>query len=212
MHLGVNVPGVDVFANGAGPVFTNLEFGDSTMYETVPEGDYTFEVALTGDPVEDAVLEPMFTLDPDTLYTAVAIGDLNETNMAPAPSVIALVDDPDGIDAGNVRLQVVHAAAAVGQVDIYEATDGANLVTLAEDVDFAGSTTLDDLPANTYVIGLDLDNDTGTDGDGLEVTFTVDTSAAAGVNVNAYASNDDNGDVALVLQLPDGTTLSIDPD
>lgn len=205
MHLGVNVPAVDIFANMTGPVFENLEFGNSTEYAMVPAGDLDVEVFATGttDPV---LLEDTFMLDAGTQYTAVAIGDAESMEAATEPSLIALVDDSEGIDAGNVRLQVVHAAPEFGQVDIYE-TSGDAPVVLLTDVDFGASATLDmDLVAGPYTIGLDVDDDMMAD-----VEFDVDTTDVANQAVNVYASNDTDGNAILVLQLDDGTTQTIMP-
>jgi hypothetical protein len=159
LHLGVNAPAVDVFANGEGPVVEALEFRNGTAYLSVPAGDYTFEVSVSGSGPEDAVLAPMLTLDADTKYTAVAIGDLEETDGAPGLQALPLVDDDEGIDAANVRITVVHAAPAVGQVDIWEISDPENPVALLEDVDFGASATLPDIPAGALEIGVDVDDD-----------------------------------------------------
>jgi len=204
LHLGVNAPGVDVFANGEGPVVDNLEFRNSTAYLMVPTGTSTFEVSVTGTSVEEAVLAPEVDLAADTKYTAVAIGDLNETDGAPGLQAIAIVDDDADIDAANVRITVVHAAPAVGEVDIWEISDLKNPVALLEDVPFGASAGLPDIPAGPLEIGVDVDNDAVPD-----VTFSVDATAAAGAQVNVYANNDAEGAVALVLQLPDGTVLPI---
>lgn len=202
MHLGVGAPAVDVFANGEGPVFEGLEFRNSTDYASVPGGDYTFEVSVSGSPASEAVLMPALTLDPGVSYTAVAIGDLAMTDGAPGLQAIALVDDAEGIDAANVRITVIHAAPAVGQVDIWEISG--TPVALLENVDFGVSATLPDVPAGPLEIGVDVDDDATPD-----VTFTVDTTPLAGGQVNVYANNDADGNVALVAQLSDGTVLTI---
>ncbi len=202
LHLGVGAPAVDVFANGEGPVFTGLEFRNSTDYVEVPAGDYTFQVSVSGTPADEAVLAPELTLDANTAYTAVAIGDLAMTGGAPGLQAIALVDDAEGIDAANVRITVIHAAPAVGQVDIWEIT--ADPIALLENVDFGASATLADIPAGPLEIGVDVDDDATPD-----VTFTVDATGLAGAQVNVFANNDAEGNVALVAQLQDGTILTI---
>ncbi|MBC8069226.1 MAG: DUF4397 domain-containing protein [Deltaproteobacteria bacterium] len=202
MHLGVGAPAVDVFANGEGPVFEALEFRNSTAYADVPAADYTFEVSVSGMPASEAVLAPELTLDANMSYTAVAIGDIAETDGAPGLAAIALVDNAEGIDPANVRITVIHAAPAVGQVDVWEIT--AKPVPLVENVDYSGSATLADIPAGPLEIGIDVDDDAEPD-----VTFSVDATGLAGGQVNVYANNDADGNVALVAQLQDGTVLTI---
>lgn len=202
MHLGVRAPAVDVFANGEGPVFEALEFRNSSAYAEVPAGDYTFEVSVSGTPASEAVLAPELTLDPSTSYTAVAIGDLEQTGGAPGLAAIALVDDAEGIDPANVRITVIHAAPAVGQVDVWEIS--AEPVALLENVDYSTFATLADIPAGPLEIGIDVDDDATPD-----VTFSVDATGLAGAQVNVYANNDADGNVALIAQLQDGTVLAI---
>jgi hypothetical protein len=202
MHLGVRAPAVDVFANGEGPVFEGLEFRNSTDYAEVPAGDYTFEVSVSGSPASEAVLAPELTLDPNVSYTAIAIGDLEETNGAPGLAAIAIVDNAEGIDAANVRITVIHAAPAVGQVDVWEISD--KPVPLLENVDYSTFATLADIPAGPLEIGIDVDDDAMPD-----VTFSVDTTPLAGAQINVYANNDAEGNVALIAQLQDGTVLPI---
>jgi len=204
LHLGVNAPAVDIFANGTGPVFNGLEFRNSTAYAPVPAGDYTFEVSVSGSPAEEAVLAPELSLEEDTAYTAVAIGDLNETEGAPGLQAIALVDDDTDLGEGDVRITVVHAAPAVGQVDIWEISG--DPIPLLEDVDFAAIAPLDDLPAGPLELGIDVNDDAMPD-----LTFSVDATPLAGTQLNVFANNDENGGVALVIQLPDGTVLAVDP-
>jgi hypothetical protein len=198
IHLGVNVPAVDVFANSAEPaVATDLDFKQSSGYLTVPAGDYTFQVSLAGMTPADAVLEPSVTLDADTKYSAVALGDLNATDTALAPMVLPLVDDDADIDAANFRLQVVHAAPAVGEVDIWEISDASAPALLLENVPFAGNAYLDDIPAGALELGFDLDDDASPD-----VTFSVPDVSAGGLQLNVFAVNDDTGAVSLQIVTP----------
>lgn len=203
MHLGVFVPPVDVFANGAGPVFANVGFRTSSAYAVVPAGSYVFDVVLSGSPPDQAVLSPELNLAPDAAYTAVAVGDLTDTGST-GIQILALVDDDTSIGPDDVRITVIHAAPAVGQVDVLEVSG--DPIPLVENVDFAGSSTLPNLPAIPFQIGLDVNDDAIAD-----VTFSVDTTPVAGQQVNLYANNDEQGAVVLVAQLGDGTVLTIPP-
>ena len=99
----------------------------------------------------------------------------------------------------------MHAAPAVGEVDVWEISDPRQPGRAAE----ATSRSAPQHPFRTsrrgpLEVGLDVDNDAEPD-----VTFSADATAAAGLQINAYANNDGDGNVALVLQLPDGTVLPI---
>jgi hypothetical protein len=205
MHLGVNVPGVDVHVNGgADPAFADINFRESTVYAALPADDYVFNIAIAGTGVDASVLDvgPL-GLAADTDYTAVAVGNLNDG--LETIDVLALVDDKAGI-GDAIRVQVVHAASSVGQVDIWNVTDPNAPALLLEDVDFKSAGTLD-LPVADYAIGIDVDNDMVPD---LIYGAPLATlQLAAGAFLNVYASDDMNGEVALVAQLEDGTAIPI---
>jgi hypothetical protein len=203
LHLGVNAPGVDVFANGEGPVVEDLRFREGTDYLAVSPGDYTFEISVAGSTAEDAVLAPALRLESGTKYTAVAIGDLSGRGGI-ALQALPLQDDDAGIEANEVRITVVHAAPAVGEVDVWEVSDPANPLELLSDVPFSAAATLPDIPAGALELGLDVNNDRVPD-----VTFSVPDVGLGGLAVNAFANNDANGGVALIAQLPDHTLLPI---
>ncbi|TPV96710.1 MAG: DUF4397 domain-containing protein [Myxococcales bacterium FL481] len=204
MHLGVGVPAVDVFVNEQAPAaITDLDFRETTAYVALPEASYSFQVALAGGSVQDAAITTdALPLSANAQYTAVAVGDLEQGNL----EILALGDDTTDLPADSIRVRVVHAAPAVGQVDIWNVTDPENPAPLFEDVDFAASGVAD-LPPSSYDIGIDVDNDAVPD-----LTFTADLSGiAAGSVVNVYANNDaaDEPEVSLVAQLPDNTVAVI---
>ncbi|MEM6294521.1 MAG: DUF4397 domain-containing protein [Myxococcota bacterium] len=203
LHLGVNAPAVDVFANGEGPVVEALSFREGSEALTVPAGDYTFEVSVAGSGPDAAVLAPAIQLDGGTKYTAVALGDLTRAGGV-GLQALPLVDDDVGIDPDDVRITVIHAAPAVGEVDIWEISDPANPVELLSNVPFAAAATLPDIPAGALELGLDIDDDRVPD-----VTFSIPDIGLGGQQVNAFANNDANGGVALIAQLPDATIVPI---
>ena len=66
-----------------------------------------------------------------------------------------------------------------------------------------------DLPVGDYVIGLDVDDDATPD-----LTFNAGLATLgvpAGSFLNVFASDDPEGNVALVAELGDGSTLPIPP-
>ena len=197
MHLSPDAPNVDVYVNGdTTPLLTDIPFGSGTDYVEVPAGTYSFDVAPTGTSIGDSVLNiPSLVIEPGTRYTAAAIDEVATITALP------LVDDDTLIPAGNTRLQVVHAGAAVGEIDIINLADDSALLS---DISLGDSAVLD-VPTGAYELGVDTNND-GTP----ELTFSVPELGAA-VFANVYATNNDDGDVFLVAHLPDGTTVQIDP-
>ena len=195
LHLSPDAPAVDVFVNaGADATVSALAFEAGTDYLEVPAGTYDFQVAASGATAADAVLNiDGLALDADVSYTAVAYGALADI------SAMALVDDSEGIEAGNIRLQVSHAASGVGTVDIWELTGGSMLVEAFE----YGATGTLDVPGGALELGLDLDADASPD-----VTFSV-PDLGADVAVNVFAVTDATG-AFLLAQLPDGSTARVD--
>ena len=134
IHLSPDAPAVDLFANGSA-VLSDLAFTESSAYLSVPEGTYTFDVVPMGGAVSDSVLTVAdLPLMADMKYTAVAFDNLA------AIQALALVDDDTNIPAGSTRFQVVHAAAGVGQVDVWDMGSGTPLIP---DFDFGATVQAD---------------------------------------------------------------------
>jgi hypothetical protein len=194
LHASPTTPSVDVWVNDGGPAVEALSFGAGTGYLPLTPGPANFKVAAAGQgSPTPAALDFDLVLDPGVSYTAVAWG-----NATVAP--LALVDDAAGLASGDIRLQVVHAAEGVGQVDVIAVDLGATLIS---DFDEGEVATLD-LPQGAYAVGLDLDNDAVAD-----VIFDVpDLGANAVVDVLAVL---DGATPKLLAQLPDGSTALLDP-
>lgn len=201
IHLSPNAPEVDVFANAQpSPVVAALGFPQGTGYLEVPSGTYTFDVAAAGATPSDAVLSiEGLALAGDTFYTAVAIDELDSI------SALALVDDYSGLAEGDIRIRAVHAAPAVGEVDIWNIPAEGDPAPLYENVPFGVAGDALDVPAGAYTLGFDVDDDATPD-----VIFDV-PALEAGTVANVFATNDGAGNVFLIAQLRDGSTVRIDP-
>jgi hypothetical protein len=198
VHLGLDAPAVDIYLDDAvDPAVTNLAFESGTDYLAIPAGPHVVSITAAGAPVADAVLvTPAIDLADGVKYSAAAYDYLAEL------SVLALVDDNADIAEGEVRLQIAHTAADVGQVDIWAIAEPP--VLLVEDLDFGAAQTID-IPAGAGIVGIDVDNDMIPD-----LTFDV-PNLGAGNLVNVYAVNEDGGSpVFLLAHLPDGTTARLD--
>jgi hypothetical protein len=200
LHLSPDAPGVDVYANGTSKVVNNLMFLEGTSYLEVEAGTYDFNITATGSPASQSVLDiDALVLSKDTYYTAVAFDALGSIKAMP------LVDDYDGLDSGNIRVRAIHAAEAVGQVDIWVIPETGNPSILYENVDFGVAGDYLDLPAAAYTLGFDLDDDATPD-----VIFDV-PALAAGTIANVFAVNDSNGAVTLQAQVESGSMVQITP-
>lgn len=198
LHLSPDAPAVDVYVDGIdGAVLSGVSFTEGSAYLEVPAGTYTFRVTAEGaDPSSAVLVVDGVSLAADSYTTAVAVGSLAEI------SALALVDDVSDIPTGNFRVQVVHAAEAVGQVDIWEVT--ATPTPLIVDFDFGAAVTTD-LPVSPYTLGVDVDNDAIP-----ELTFGV-PALVEGSFTNVFAVNDSVGNVFLLAQLSDGSFVQLDP-
>jgi hypothetical protein len=202
LHLSPDAPAVDVFANGGDdPVTEGLTFPNGTPYLEVPAATYTFDVAPAGGSAEDAVLTiDAIELESGVSYTAVALDELDSITALP------LVDDYAGLAAGKIRVRAVHAAAAVGEVDLWSVPESGSPAPLWTNVDFGVAGDALDVAAGAYTIGVDVDDDMTPD-----LTFKL-PALPAGTVANVFAVNDEEGDVFLLAQLADGATARIDPE
>jgi hypothetical protein len=202
LHLSPDAPAVDVFANDADdPVVSDLEFPDGTGYLAVPAASYDIDVAAAGTSADDAVLSVNdLALAADTYYTAVAFGELASIGALP------LVDDYTDLDEDSIRIRAIHAAPAVGQVDLWSVPEAGDPTPLWTDVDFGVAGDALDVPGGAYTIGVDVNNDASPD-----LTFEL-PALPAGTFANVFAVNDADDDVFLLAQLRNGTTVRIDPE
>jgi len=202
-HLSPGTPNVDIFVGDAEPaVITDLAFGASTDYLSVPAGTYNFDIAATGTALADAVL-PIDGLElaADTSYTAVAHGQIGNADRGLA--ALPLVDDQTAPADGNIRVRVVHAAVALNQVDIWDVTG--EPAALIPDFDYGSATEFLELPAQAYVIGVDIDDDMTPD-----VTFNI-PMLDAGTIATVFAVTDADGNPSLMAQLGGSTVVPIMP-
>jgi hypothetical protein len=193
------VAGVDVFLDGqtTGALVTALGFQTATGALVVESGDYAFDIYATGDTAAPALEIPSLSYGAGGAYALVAY------DAASAINPLRIEEDFTSPTAGTARVQVVHVANGVGEVDVYNTASIA--APLVPDLGFEGSATTE-VPAGTYSLGIDVDNDAGTFEGG---TFTLPALADGDV-VTVYAINDGLR-VELMLHLRDGTFAVVEP-
>lgn len=191
---GASAAGVDIYTGGtlAVPAFAYLT---ATDYLSLPEDNYSFDVFAAGaDPMMStpALAIPSLAYDGDAFYTLVAYDN------GAAIAGLRLDDSAAPIAAGQVRVQIVHVANTIGQVDVLT-IDGLGVASpLITDLNFASATGTVDIAAGAYTVGLDVNNDLAAD-----VIFTL-PELTAGANATVYAIKDATGPF-LAVQL--GTTV-----
>ncbi len=217
LHAAPEVPAVDVLVNGDEenrPV-TGLTFPNGTNYLQLPDGTYTFDVVPEGEGVAESALNVSdLVLEEAVNYTIAAYG-VSEIEG------IVLVDDLEGIAAGQIRIRAIHVADGVGVVDILNLTaDPQNPGVLFEALDYGDASATLDVPVQTYTIGIDV----GQTGE-ADLVYVIPAAAlpAGAKAVNLYAINvpapdKDNGDEVILLAQFDNVAdtasipAQVDPD
>ena len=197
LHLSPEAPNVDVFINGAEPAaVADIPFTTSTGFLKVEaRTDYDIDISPASAGLASAVLQVRdLPLDAGQSYTAVAIGGLADLR------ALALQEDLSEVPAGQIRVRAIHAAAGVGEVDIYALDEaGGTQTAIYENVPFGAAGGYLELPAGAYVLGLDVDDDARVD-----VLFRT-PALAEGTIANLFALSREPGAVSLFAQFPEGT-------
>jgi len=196
LHLSPDAPAVDVVVDDATPAaVTSLAYKSATPYLTLPAGPHDFSVRAAGTTTVALALNDL-TLAEGQRYTAVAWG---EGGVMPA-----LIDDSlEGLAAGSLRVNVIHAADGVGQVDVWNVPESGAPTPLITDFDEGEQDQLD-LPAAAYRVGIDVNDDASPD-----LLFQL-PALPAGQVVDLFAVKDADS-VYLVALLESGGTATINP-
>jgi len=210
-HFGV-FPGdtgteVDIWAEGANTGLS-LGFKEVTGYVPLPEGAYDLAVVPSGAELSGAVWSvddfPIADGDSWSIFAAGNVsGDDSSFN------VFAFPEDRSEIASGEVRVNVVHAAAlgVLNPVDVWVADamcQPAGDGPLLPGFEFGAFATVD-LPSTQIGVAFDVGGD-GT----VDACFQIPATVTDEI-VNVYAVNTDAGVISLIAQLPDNTTAEIMP-
>ncbi|MFW6090072.1 MAG: DUF4397 domain-containing protein, partial [Gemmatimonadota bacterium] len=201
VHASPDAPAVDVFVDDAmEPAIQGLAFGESSSYTALPAGTYDVDVAPAGGTLEDAVLSvDDLEVEDGEFLTAVAYDFVSDIK------VLTFTDNYGSLPPGQVRARAVHTAPAFGPVDVLNIPESGDPTVVYDELEFGTTGQQLDLPAGTYLLGIDTNNDLMP-----EATFTI--TGPEGVFANIYAVNDDAGNPSLLVQLRDGTVLPVSPE
>ncbi|MEC8025598.1 MAG: DUF4397 domain-containing protein, partial [Myxococcota bacterium] len=199
IHLSSDAPNVDVFANGLGPVFTDVPYTATSNYVSVDEGLLKIGVAAATSPPAaqpDYVLVTDIDIAADDSVTAVVFDNHSSV------SALALIDDRTAPAPGNIRLRGIHTAPGVPAVDVLVTTADGTTVPLYTGLAFGTFGDALEVAAGQYSVGLDVG------GTGQADLVCDLPSLSAGFIANVFAAPDGNG-VQLVVQPDTGTSLTI---
>lgn len=203
IHAASDAPDVNILVAGDA-IVEGLSYAQSSINFDLPPATYNVAVqAILPGNATATVLGPLdLTLEQATNYKVFALGSVAEETLAP----LVVTSDVKDLASGNIRLQVVHAAAAAPTVDVHvTAPDdalGAALATLA----FKDATAALDVPAGNYRVRITLPGEDTVvfDSGALELAGGTDLVVAA---INNRLSGD--SPVSLLAVTPDGDFFDI---
>jgi hypothetical protein len=134
VHASSDAPAVDIYAAGnSTPLFTNVEFGATTPYLSVPAGAYDIQLRAAGASPSSA---PVYStgeieIGEDDTITAVAAGLIGSGAEADRFRVLPLAESFEAT-AGQARVRIVHASADAPTVAIDVGNDGSAEIAALE--------------------------------------------------------------------------------
>lgn len=177
VHASPDAPPVDVSVDGE-VVAASLAFGEEAFVPVDQAGNYTVEIAATGN--ESAVIfSENVTLQAGTDYTIAAAGEVTEG--APT-SFEPLVIEENATEVGDDEAAVglVHLSPDAPAVDVTENTTGE---VVFENVSYRDATEQVTLPAGNYTLDVRVESETN---DG-EIVDSFDVSLEGGSTYTAFA-------------------------
>ncbi len=197
LHLSPSAPGVKAFVDGQAPAsWQQISFTQATPFATFSAGAHKLDVGTSASMPALTASDLRFT--GGAKYTAVAIGNVGSLK------ALFFENGAAGLASDKIRIRAIHAAPAVGTVDLF--TLGANGVpqSLLADVPYSAVSDALDLAPGAYTLGVDTNNDANP-----ELWFEL-PSLPGGTVANVYVTQDSTGTVFALAQLQDGPTVRID--
>lgn len=180
MHDSPDGPNVDVFVDGA-RVLENVTYSTTTDYQALAPGKHRVQIAPTGKPANNSVIDMAVDLTGGKPYTVIALGKFDGIKAKLLP------DTSKGPSAGHARVRFIHAAADVAPLDIYPSGSAAPVLT----DQYFGSADYVNIPAGTY-------------------TFHVTPAGTSQVVLTSQQLKFEPGwSYSLVITHPDGTATPI---
>lgn len=203
IHAASDAPNVNVLVGGQ-PVIQDLAYAQSSdNFSLAPA---TINVAVQGilpGNTTATVIGPLdLALAAATNYKVFAVGSVAGETLEP----LVVTSDVKDLAAGNVRLQVVHAASAAPTVDIHVTAPDAALGTALATLEYKGSTAALDVPAGNYRVRITLPGQQAVVFDSGSLTLAGGTDLVVAA-INSRFSGE--SPVSLLAVAPDGAYSEI---
>lgn len=146
VHASADAPNIDVLLEDS-LVITDLAFGSASDYGELVSGSRNIKARATGG--VDNIINRDITLRADSSHTVLLANDADDIE------TIVLVDNRTPPTAGNIKLRVVHAAPAAGDVDVYVTAPEADISAIEptlSDVEFRDDSGYLEVPAGEYQV------------------------------------------------------------
>lgn len=116
-HCSPDAPNVDIHVDGD-PAFENVAFKDISDYTALSAGSH--EIRITPAGADDTVIETTLRLSDDTMYTALATGQLEDIEVS------VFEDEPGEVPSGKAHVRFIHASPDAPRVTV-QVSDGPKL-------------------------------------------------------------------------------------
>jgi hypothetical protein len=193
-HVVIGVGDVNVTPTGSkDALFSDVGFLMSSAYTEVPSGSYDLDISdAKGATFSVSGVE----LADGGTYTVYAYGTADD------PRTILIDDAQDGLPKANGRINMVHGAYDVGEVDIWNVTDPKNPVEVAADLSYGDQQSID-MEEGSVLLGIDTDNDGVPE-------LTYGAGVLRDMVFDTVAFSEGFPTVAIAALFPDGTVVRLD--
>ncbi len=159
IHVTQAFGSVDIYIDGVTtPVIETFPPFAGTPFQTMDPGDHEFAIAMEGTDLNKAFVSNMATLTAGTKFTLALFGPDTQ------PVLTGVVEDIDGLGAGDVRYRFWNVVDTIPEIDV---VDEDTTMPLATDLAYGANATVD-VPATEHVLLVDTNAD-GT----ADLRFTV---------------------------------------
>lgn len=193
-HVVVGVGNVNVTPTGSkDALFTDVGYLGASSYAEVPSGTYDLDIT---DAKGATFSVPGVELADGGTYTVYAYGTAKD------PRTVLINDSQEGLEKAFGRINMVHGAYDVGEVDIWNVTDPKNPFEIASDLNYGDQKSID-MQEGSVLLGIDTDNDGVPE-------LTYGAGVLRDMVFDTVAFSEGFPTVAIAALFPDGTVVRLD--